>query len=142
MVEKMIPFQGDWPFSEQKNISLIRFCKTTYILHLLGLMCIIPISCMVYVTYIFAFIPTPFRAIPHGKRPKDRLNRLNNSVFTMERKCWNKLFHPLKQFVSQAKQIVSTHDTESMSVHWPLFRAFVGHRKRCFWIIFSRCRRV
>ena len=72
---------------------------------------------MVYVTYIFDFLPTPFKAISLKRRFKDKLNQLTNSVFTIERKCRNFLFHTLKQSVSHAKQIVSACDTELKSVY-------------------------
>ena len=41
----------------------------------------------VYVTYIFAFIPTPFEAISLKRKLNDRINQLINSVFAMDRKC-------------------------------------------------------
>ena len=66
------------------------------------------------------------------------VNHLKDNLFTMNRKCWNNLFRPLKQSVSQVKQIVSTGDTESDSVDCCHFRAFARCRQRCFWTIKSK----
>ena len=74
-------------FFGTKNNSLIKFCKITYILHLLVLICRYSVCCMVYVTYTRAFIPTPFKALSLGERLYNTFNQLNNNVFTNDIKC-------------------------------------------------------
>ena len=127
-----------WPFLEQKIFlhTKILICLCTY--SPLPIMFWTSIYNKVNRAFIFAWSYSLFGVKIRWNGIRCIVNHLKDNVFTMNRKCWNNLFHPLKQSVSQAKQIVSTHDTELNSVDWCLFRALARCRKRCFWTIKSK----
>ena len=116
MVEKLIPLAKALTFFGSKKHFFIIFLQiylhpTSFTLRYIYSRCY-----RVYVTYIFTFIPTSFKAIPPKRRLKNWFNQLIDSVFAINRKCRNFLFHMLIQFVSQAEQHVSACDTVSKYV--------------------------